>query len=124
MTDMKFRVSTLTILTVVAALLVTLGGAGQPAHGAPATGMLSVWQVAEGNQRFTVSGTVESVSYASNTVRISANGQTVGVLVTPTTVIEIHGEAGSMADIRRGSKISASGVVRDGQKVALSIVLK
>jgi hypothetical protein len=75
-------------------------------------------------QHFNVSGTVESVSYASNTVHINASGQTVDVVITPTTVIEYHGETGSVGNIRRGSKITASGVVRDGQKVALSIVIK
>lgn len=75
-------------------------------------------------QHFNISGIVESVSYASNTVRINASGQTVDVVITPTTVIEYHGETGSVGNIRRGSKIAASGVVRDGQKVALSITIK
>jgi hypothetical protein len=91
---------------------------------AAANSSYAIWQVADNNQRFTASGTVESVSYATNSVRINASGQHVEITITPTTVIEYHGESGSIADIRRGSKISASGVVRNGQKIALSIVLK
>ncbi len=75
-------------------------------------------------QHFNISGVVESVSYASNTVHINASGQTVDVVITPTTVIEYHGETGSVGNIRRGSKITASGVVHGGQKVALSITIK
>lgn len=91
---------------------------------AAANSGFTLWQVADNNQRFTASGTVESVSYATNSIRINASGQHIEITITPTTVIEIHGESGSIADIRRGSKISASGVVRNGQKIALSIVLK
>ena len=112
---------TLIAITMLAFALV----AARLSEGSPlGSGDVSILQLAEGSQRFSVSGTVASVSYVSNTLRISAGSQTVDVQVTPTTVIEYHGEAGSMADIRRGSKISASGVVRNGQKVALSIILK
>jgi hypothetical protein len=111
-------------LTMVMALVFLMGAASSSASAASATGGVTIWQVADGNQKFTVSGTVESVSYASNSVRINASGQNVEISLTPTTVIEYHGESGSIADIRRGSKISASGVVRNGQKVALSVVLK
>ncbi len=121
---MGSRHSILFVLVAVASLLLSVSGVSQPARSATTTGVLSIWQLADGNQTFNVSGKVESVSYASNTVRISSGGQTVAVVVTPTTAIEVHGEAGSIADIRRGAKITASGVVRDGQKVALSIVLK
>ncbi len=113
---------TLSRLTMVMALaLLTLAMSDSASA---ANGSLAIWQVADNNQRFTASGTVESVSYATNSVRINASGQHVEITITPTTVIEYHGESGSIADIRRGSKITASGVVRNGQKVALSIVLK
>ena len=108
----------------LAALLLATCGAALPARCEASTVDLIIWQVADGNQRFTISGTVEAVSYASNSVRINAGGQHVEILVTPTTAIEVRGESGSIADIRKGLKINASGVVRDGDKIALSIVLK
>lgn len=111
-------------LTAITALVVAFVALGHVAQSAPPNSGMAIWQVADGNQRFSVSGTVESVSYASNSVRISASGQQVKITITPTTAIEYRGEAGSIADIRRGSKISARGVVRDGQKIALSIVVK
>ena len=114
--------SLLTAIAVV--MLLTFAGASRPAVCASSLDELNVVQLADGNQRFSVSGTVASVDYASNTVTVKTGGQTIAVLVTPTTVIEEHGEAGSIADIRKGAKISASGVVRNGQKVALSISVK
>ncbi len=120
---MQLRATSQSILIAVVMLL-TLAGTSRPATCASAPVQLSVWQLADGNQRFSVSGTVASVDYASNTVTVKTGGQTVAVLVTPTTVIEEHGEAGSIADIRKGAKITASGVVRNGQKVALSISVK
>ena len=80
--------------------------------------------VADANQRFTLSGVVQAVDYASNTVTVKSGSQTVDVMLTPTTVIDEHGETGSIADIRKGAKISASGVIRNGRKVALSITVK
>ena len=94
------------------------------AHGISTTDVLSFWHVTDGNQRFNVTGKVESVSYASNTVRVRADGQTLNIIITPTTAIESQGEAGSIGDIRRGARITVSGIVRDGQKVALSITIK
>ena len=114
-------------LATCAAIAVTvllLGGAARPAHSILIISGLYVQQIADASVRFTLSGTVASVDYASNTVTVKTGGQTVDVVITPTTVIEAHGETGSIADIRKGSKISASGVVRNGRKVALSIVLK
>jgi len=108
----------------LAAFLLILSGAAVPSLCVASTVNLIIWQVADGNQRFTISGTVDAVSYASNSIRINAGGQHVEVLVTPTTAIDVHGESGSIADIRKGLKVRASGVVRDGQKIALSIVLK
>lgn len=108
----------------LAALLAVLSGTAAPAPSAASTVNLIIWQLAEGNQRFAISGTVEAVNYTSNSVRINTGGQHVDILVTPTTAIDSHGESGSIADIRKGLKINASGVVRDGEKIALSIVLK
>jgi hypothetical protein len=106
------------------ALLFVLAASAFPAHPVQATTDLTVWQVTDGNQRFAISGTVDAVSYASNSIRINAGGQHVDILVTPTTIVEVHGESGSIGDIHKGSKISASGVVRDGQKIAQTIILK
>ncbi len=120
---MKSKALALSILTAVTVLF-AIAAVDRPAVGASAPAGLSETQLADGNQRFNVSGTVAAVDYASNTVTVKTGGQTVQVIVTPTTVIEEHGEAGSIADIRKGAKITASGVVRNGQKVALSINLK
>ncbi|HXW51129.1 MAG TPA: hypothetical protein VEJ41_03990 [Candidatus Acidoferrales bacterium] len=79
--------------------------------------------VADANKRFDVSGVVASVSYVSNSLELDAGAQHVTIVITPTTAIEIHGESGGISDIRRGSKISASGVVRNGAWVANSIVV-
>ncbi len=109
---------------MLAALLLFLSNAPLPARCAASTVNLIILQLADGNQRFTISGTVEAVDYSSNSVRISTGGQHVEILVTPTTVVEVHGESGSIADIRKGLKINASGVVRNGDKIAVSIILK
>jgi hypothetical protein len=124
---MMFRCFTLTLFArpaMLLALLLVLAASALPAHAVQTTTDLTVWQVTDGNQRFAISGTVETVSYASNSIRINAGGQHVDVLVTPTTIVEVRGESGSIADIHKGSKISASGVVRDGQKIAQTITLK
>jgi hypothetical protein len=83
----------------------------------------STWLLADANKRFNVSGVVESVNYVSNTMRVNANGQNVQIVITPTSTIELKGEAGSIADIRRGSKITATGVIRDGTWIANSIII-
>jgi multidrug efflux pump subunit AcrA (membrane-fusion protein) len=108
----------------LAALLILFSGAAVPARCAASTVNLIIWQLADGNQRFTISGTVEAVDYACNSVLISTGGKHVEILVTPTTAVEVHGESGSIADIRKGLKINASGVVRNGDKIAVTIVLK
>ncbi len=118
---MAFRM-TMSILTTLAAIALAWGVPA--ATSASTTGGIALLQLADGNQRFSISGTVAWVNYASNTVGVNAGGQNVEVVMTPATVIEVHGQSGSIADIRHGKKISASGVVRDGKKVALSIVLK
>ena len=109
---------------LILAVAVLIAATASHTHAAPASSGLHVWQVADANQRFTVSGVVEAVDYASNTVTVKAGTQTVDIVVTPTTVVDEHGETGSIADIRKGAKINASGVVRNGRKVALSITVK
>jgi hypothetical protein len=103
---------------------ILVGVTASHTHAAPAPSGLHVWQVADASQRFTVSGVVQAVDYASNTVTVKTGAQTVDIVVTPTTVVDEHGETGSIADIRKGAKINASGVVRNGHKIALSITVK
>jgi hypothetical protein len=93
------------------------------AHAASPPLSVSTTLLADTSKRFSISGVVRSVSYQTNTVRLSGNGQSVTIEITPTTAIEVRGEAGSIADIRRGSKITASGVIRDGAWVANSVVV-
>ncbi|MBV8595672.1 MAG: hypothetical protein JOZ50_05405 [Candidatus Eremiobacteraeota bacterium] len=115
------RLTAVRALSIAAVLFVA---AASYAHATPALGDMHVWQVADANQRFSLSGVVQAVDYASNTVTVKSGSQTVAIMLTPTTVIDQHGETGSIADIRKGAKISASGVIRDGRKVALSITVK
>lgn len=79
---------------------------------------------AEDSRRFAISGTVVAVHYDANSVTVSSGDKRVEIVITPTTVIEYRHEVGSIADIHKGRKISASGVVRGGSMVALNIVLK
>jgi Cu/Ag efflux protein CusF len=111
------RALAISVVAVLAALCVQ----SQPtADAAQAAGSMQVAAA----QRFSVSGVVAAVDYASNTVTVRSQGQDIVIFVTPTTVIEQHGETGSISDIRKGVKISASGLVNDGRKTALSITLK
>lgn len=73
---------------------------------------------------FTSAGLVSGVSYAQNIVEIQVSGGKQSIHVTPTTTIDKHGQVGSIADIRPGVHIVVNGVVRDGQKVALTIEIK
>lgn len=79
--------------------------------------------LADANKRFDVSGIVESVSYVSNGLKLNTGGKSLEILITPTTAIEVHGQAGSISDIRRGSKITTSGVIRNGSWIANSVVV-
>jgi len=110
------------IRAVMTACCASLLVAGTVLAGAAATTVTV--QIAEAAQRFSVTGSVESVDYASNSVTIKSGGQGITVMVTPTTVIEQHGETGSMSDIRKGVKLTASGVIQNGKRIASSIVLK
>jgi hypothetical protein len=76
----------------------------------------------EGN--FSVTGLVQGVSYAQNVVEVQGGAGKETIHITPTTTIDKHGQTGSIADIRPGVHITVDGVVRDGQKVALTIQIK
>lgn len=85
----------------------------------------AVYSALAANQgSFNISGLVSGVSYAQNIVEIQANGAKESVHITPTTTINKHGQTGSIADIRPGVHVQVSGVIRDGQKVALTIDIK
>lgn len=121
----KFTVRSWSRRVAAIITLALLFGLASPALNAPQSStFVKIVAANAENKHFSVSGTVESVSYASNTVRINAGEQIVDVMITPTTAIEVHGQAGSIADIHRGRKIVASGVILDGAMVAHSIVLK
>jgi hypothetical protein len=96
---------------------------GPFADRASAQGGLTTWLLADANKRFDISGVVESVNYVTNNVHLNANGQSVDIAITPTTAIEVRGETGSISDIRHGSKITATGVIRNGVWVANSVVI-
>ncbi|MBC5804882.1 MAG: hypothetical protein ACR2KS_05455 [Candidatus Eremiobacter antarcticus] len=81
-------------------------------------------QTADDAHRFSISGIVVAVHYDANSVTISSGDKRSDIVITPTTVIEYRHEVGSIADIHKGRKIAASGVVRDGAMIALTIVLK
>lgn len=102
-------------------MIFAFGAAMQSADAAPRSA--SVWLLADANKRFSVSGSVESVSYVSNSVHLNAEGQHLNIFITPTTAIETRGEAGSISDIRRGSRITVTGVIRGGAWVANSVVV-
>ncbi len=108
---------------IAAAAIVFCAGAMQPVVAAPQAGAQTVWMLADANKRFNVSGVVESVSYVSNSVSLNADGRHLEIAITPTTAIELRGETGSISDIRRGSRITAKGVIRDGEWIANSVVV-
>jgi hypothetical protein len=105
------------LLTTLVCIGVAVAGS---AHPAPAG---SIQLLADANKRFSISGVVESVSYVSNSMRVAADGQTLEIEITPTTAIEMRGETGSISDIRRGAKVSVSGVIRDHDWIANSVVI-
>ncbi|MBC5824787.1 MAG: hypothetical protein GIW99_07620 [Candidatus Eremiobacteraeota bacterium] len=73
---------------------------------------------------FTMSGTVASVDYDANVIVLAAHGDKISIAVTPTTAIEDRGQAGSFADIRRGSHVTISGTVNANERIAHTIVIK
>jgi hypothetical protein len=119
---MKPRQQAFFRLVAVIALLCALGGGAIPSlakphgqHPAAVSGQL---------QRFSVSGTVGAVDYDANSVTINSGSRRSEVTLTPTTTIDDRGEVGGIADIHRGRKITATGVVRNGTLVAQSIRLR
>jgi hypothetical protein len=80
-------------------------------------------RVAEAVKRFHVAGTVIAVDYVTNTVRVKTGDGEVAISITPTTSIACNGENGSISDIRRGSRISVSGVILGGQWVANAVIV-
>lgn len=74
-------------------------------------------------QPFNLSGTVEDIDYGANIVHLRARGEVVAVSLTPTTAINVRGESGSVADLRRGSHITIVGHVQDGALVALTVTV-
>ncbi|MBV8172782.1 MAG: hypothetical protein JO219_12720 [Candidatus Eremiobacteraeota bacterium] len=73
---------------------------------------------------FTVTGTVQGVAYDQNVIEVAAQGGKQSIHVTPTTSIAKHGEVGSISDLRPGVHVVVSGVVTNGQRVAVSIEIK
>jgi hypothetical protein len=82
----------------------------------------SDYAVNEGN--FSVTGVVQGVSYDQNVVEVNVGGVKQSIHVAPTTTITKHGETGSIADIRVGSHVTVAGIMRDGQRVAVTIDVK
>lgn len=77
-----------------------------------------------GDARFTVSGTVDSVDYADNVIFLNGAGGKVRIAITPTTAIAVRGEAGGISDLRHGVRLSASGIIHNGLMTALAITIK
>lgn len=73
---------------------------------------------------FTVTGTVAGVAYDQNVIEVSGPGGKQSIHITPTTAIAKHGEVGSISDLRPGAHVVVSGVVTNGQRVAVSIEIK
>jgi hypothetical protein len=82
----------------------------------------SAYAVNEGN--FSVTGVVQGVSYPQNVIEVLVAGAKQSIHVAPTTAITRHGETGSIADIRVGTHVTVAGIVRDGQRVAVTIEIK
>lgn len=119
---MKQKLSPTFAFFAAIALACALGAAAVPSlakpHGQSPT------QAADQVARFSVSGTVEAVDYDANSVTIKSGGKRLEVSVTPTTAIDDRGQVGGIADIHRGRKIAASGILRNGVMVAQSIQLR
>ncbi len=108
-------------LAVGISLLVSVIPAYRAAGAQPAVRPLI--RVADSVKRFHVAGTVIAVDYVTNTVRVKTGDGEIAITITPTTSIACKGENGSISDIRRGSRISVSGVIQDGQWVANAVIV-
>src|SRR5215469_15661380 len=73
---------------------------------------------------FTISGTVAGVAYDQNVIEVASRSGKQSIHITPTTAIAKHGEVGSISDLRPGAHVVVSGVVTNGQRVAVSIEIK
>jgi hypothetical protein len=82
----------------------------------------SAYAVNEGN--FNVTGVVQGVSYPQNVIEVLVAGAKQSIHIAPTTAITKHGETGSIADIRVGTHVTVAGIMRDGQRVAVTIDIK
>jgi len=74
--------------------------------------------------KFTVTGAIDSVDYAKNTIVINTPSGKMTIAVTPTTAITAHGQIGGVSDLRQGGHVTVSGTQRNGTNTALSITIK
>jgi hypothetical protein len=106
----------------VAGSQAALAASPQPVHYYDAAYALSDdVQVAEAS--FTLTGTVVAVHYSQNTLDVQTSSGRVTVHVTPTTSISHKGETGSMSDLRPNQKVTITGVIRAGERIATSITI-
>lgn len=82
----------------------------------------SAYAVNEGS--FNVTGVVQGVSYPQNVIEVLVTGAKQSIHIAPTTAITKHGETGSIADLRVGTHVTVAGIIRDGQRVAVTIDIK
>jgi hypothetical protein len=118
-------------IATVAALSVFCLASGQPASAGCGVCLSAVqadqviysaYAVNEGS--FNVTGVVQGVSYSQNVIEVLVAGAKQSIHIAPTTAITRHGETGSIADLRVGTHVTVAGIVRDGQRVAVTIDIK
>lgn len=100
---------------------VLTGSTAQAAYFDAAYDMAEEAQVAETS--FTLTGVVMAVHYSQNTIELQTGGARVTIHVTPTTSIARKGETGSIADVRQNQKLTITGVMRNGERIAVSIAI-
>lgn len=100
---------------------VLTGSAAQAAYFDAAYNISEEAQVAETS--FTLTGVVMAVHYSQNTIEVQTGGARATIHVTPTTSIARKGETGSIADIRQNQKLTITGVIRNGERIAVSIAI-
>jgi hypothetical protein len=117
------NINTLLAIALAAALL-PAPSSDLPTFGRPLQGTLVSMQQGNG-ESFSISGKIDSIDYASNVMVVKSHGDTLSIVITPTTTVERDGEIGGVSDLRRGALVSVKGFVRDdGVMVAVSIVIK
>jgi hypothetical protein len=77
-----------------------------------------------GEAHASISGIVDSVDYASNSIEVLSGAGKMKVVITPTTAIALRGQVGGIADLRHGVRVTVSGIVQNGVMRALSIIIK